>query len=121
MSSDDVSLFDWWRTNPWYVLGVAPQASRMEVERKGQKLLDLLAVKSASAAAYETPLGTAERDEDAVRQALGLLRDPDQRILCELWAAVDLPAPDETLPVGEPEPWTGAPGAGWRASCPYRR
>ncbi len=122
MSGDDESLLDWWRKNPWFVLEMAPDASRMEVERSGQKLLALLAVKSVSAIEYQTPFGTANRDEDAVRQALGLLRDPHQRILCELWAGVVLPASDDGPNDGEPEAWTDAPSAiGWRIACPYRR
>jgi hypothetical protein len=118
--SKDASLLEWWRQNPWFVLGLDPDASRMEVERRGQKLLALLAVGSASAAHCDTPFGKAERDEDAVRQALGLLRDPDQRILCELWARVTDVDGEEAK--SDPEPWTGAPAAiGWRATWPIRR
>jgi hypothetical protein len=92
----------------------------MEVERTGQKLLALLAVGSKSATECDTPFGKTERDEDVVRQALGLLRDPDQRVVCELWARVtDVDAP---AAAGQPEPWTEAPAAiGWSTSWPTRR
>jgi hypothetical protein len=120
MSGKDVSLLDWWRKNPWFVLGLDPDAPRMEVERTGQKLLALLAVGSTSAGECDTPFGKTERDEDAVRQALGLLRDPDQRVLCELWARVtDI---DDQDTADHPEPWTEAPAAiGWGATWPTRR
>ena len=58
-----------WRANPFFILEVSTEASRTEVERAGQKLLGLLALGSASAARYETPLGPASRDADSVRQA----------------------------------------------------
>src|SRR5262249_41615544 len=77
-----------WRGNPFLLLEISPQASRTEVERAGQRLIALLAVGSASAARYNSPLGPATRDADAVRQALAKLRDPDERAIAELWARV---------------------------------
>lgn len=74
--------------NPFFVLGLTPSASRVEVERAGQRLLALLGVKSAAAAHYRTPLGEFARDEDKVRTALAQLREPEQRVLWELWAEV---------------------------------
>ena len=75
-----------WRSNPFFVLEVSTQASRADVERAGQKLLGLLALGSASAAQYDTPFGPAARDADSVRQALATLRDPNGRVVHELWA-----------------------------------
>lgn len=72
--------------NPFYVLELPLRASRVEVERAGQKLLALLGVQSASAQRYWTPLGELERDADLVRSSLARLRDPDERVLWELWA-----------------------------------
>lgn len=80
------------RENPFYVLGVRPAASRMEVEREGQKLLGMLELKLASAATYPTPVGVGERTPDKVRRAMAELRDPEKRLAHELWARLD-PAP----------------------------
>jgi hypothetical protein len=77
-----------WRSNPFFMLEVATDASRAEVERAGQKLLGLLALGSASAGQYDTPLGVATRDADSVRQALATLRDPVERVVHELWADI---------------------------------
>jgi hypothetical protein len=97
--------------NPFLVLGIPTTATRMEVERAGQKLLAQLAVQSASAKTYASPFGPRERDETKVRTALAALRDPEQRALHEIWA---------TLVTGNeparPFVWTGAlASVGWRA------
>jgi len=105
-----------WRGNPFFLLEVSPQASRAEVERAGQRLIGLLAVGSASAARYPTPLGEATRDADAVRQALATLRDPNERAIAELWAKV---APSRDGSWNEPaaQPWEAARRAlGWSAT-----
>jgi len=86
MSARDL-LADW-RGNPFFVLAVGTDESRADVERAGQKLLALLAVGSAAADHYQTPFGPATRDADQVRQALAALRDPNTRVLHELWANV---------------------------------
>jgi hypothetical protein len=85
--------------NPFLVLGVTPAASRLEVERAGQKLLAQLVIGAASSLTYASPSGPRPRDEALVRQALAALRDPQQRIWLEFWAdgANDAPAP-EALP-----------------------
>jgi hypothetical protein len=103
-----------WRGNPFFLLEVSPQASRMEVERAGQRLIALLTVGSASAARYDTPLGPAMRDADAVRQALATLRDPNERAIAELWAQV---APSKaTWNASAARPWEAARRAiGWSA------
>ena len=75
-----------WRSNPFFVLEVGTEASRAEVERAGQKLLGLLALGSAGAGHCSTPLGPATRDADGVRQAMAALRDPNERLIYELWA-----------------------------------
>lgn len=102
-----------WRRNPFFVLEVKPDASRAEFERAGQKLLALLEIGSDAACRYQTPLGLAERDADAVRQALAMLRDPGERALHELWARV---APIRSEPLRELEPgWDEAERAlGWK-------
>jgi hypothetical protein len=91
MSAEDPLAACWhaWRSNPFFVLELSPQASRAEVERAGQKLLGLLALGSASAGSYDTPFGPATRDADIVRQAVATLRDPTERVMHELLA--DLP------------------------------
>jgi hypothetical protein len=96
-----------WRGNPFFLLEVSTRASRTEVERAGQRLIGLLAVGSASAARYDTPLGPAIRDADAVRQALATLRDPNERAIQELWAEV-APSRNETWTAPAAQPWETA-------------
>jgi curved DNA-binding protein CbpA len=111
------------RDNPFYVLGLRPDATRAEVEREGQKLLGMLELQLSSAARYPTPVGPGERTADKVRRAMAELRDPERRLEHELWARLEAsaapPAPEE-----EPRPkkkkadapWKGAMVAlGWRA------
>ncbi|MEJ7730776.1 MAG: hypothetical protein WKG00_16355 [Polyangiaceae bacterium] len=92
--------------NPFHVLGLPKTATRAEVEREGQKLLGMLGLGLASARSYSTPVGPAERDDAAVRQAMAELRDPDKRLLHELWAGsapdaeTDVASGDDTSPRG---------------------
>ena len=72
--------------NPFFVLGVAPDADRTTIEREGNKLLGMLQLGLAAAATYRTPFGEFARTTDAVRTALSTLRDPSKRLLAELWA-----------------------------------
>ena len=86
--------------NPFYVLGLRPQASRAEVEREGQKLLGMLELGLAAARRYQSPFGPRPRDADRVRWALAELRDPARRLRHELWARLPAtevaPAPERT-------------------------
>lgn len=86
MSSGDP--LESWRRNPFFVLEVAPSATRTELERAAQKLLALLAIGNAAAQRVQTPLGPLDRDADMVRSALAELRDPRSRIVHELWATL---------------------------------
>ena len=72
--------------NPFFVLGVPAEASRIEVEREAQKLLGMLELGFADAATYATPLGPRPRTPELVRAAVAALRDPYQRLVAELWA-----------------------------------
>jgi hypothetical protein len=72
--------------NPFFVLGVPPEASRIEVERAGQRLLAELAISRAAALHYDSPVGPAPRTPELVRQALAELRDPARRLVHEAWA-----------------------------------
>ena len=78
--------------NPFYVLGLAPDCSRAEVEREGQKLLGMLELGLSAARSYDTPLGCFDRTPEKVREAMAELRDPDRRLGHELWARVTRPA-----------------------------
>ena len=106
--------------NPFYVLGLPPTASRAEVERQGQKLLGMLEMGLKQAAQYATPLGKWPRTAEQVRQAMAELRDPDRRLLHELWASLPAAEVVSASPVAEPvkagpEPWDAALSAlGWR-------
>jgi hypothetical protein len=85
--------------NPFFVLGLSPDASRIEIEREAQKLLGMLELGFAAAQSYATPLGPRPRTAEAVRAAVAALRDPYQRLVAELWAR-HAPAVREE-PVGE--------------------
>ena len=73
--------------NPFFVLGLAPDAPPRDVEREAQKLLGMLELGLADAATYATPLGPRPRTADRVRAAAAVLRDPRRRLVAELWAA----------------------------------
>jgi hypothetical protein len=77
--------------NPFYVLELAPDCSRAEVERAGQKLLAMLEVDLAGARRYSTPFGAGPRDAAKVREAMAELRDPQRRLFHELWATSEVP------------------------------
>lgn len=74
--------------NPFYVLELDPECSRAEVERQGQKLLGMLELELSAASHYDTPLGRQRRTPEQVRAAMAELRDPDRRLLHELWATL---------------------------------
>ena len=86
--------------NPFFVLGVTPDASRIEIEREAQKLLGMLELDFADARSYQTPLGPRPRTHEAVRAAVAALRDPYRRLVAELWARHAPPA----QPAAPPEP-----------------
>jgi hypothetical protein len=72
--------------NPFFVLGLPAEASRIELEREAQKLLGMLELGFAEAGVYATPLGPQPRTAEMVRAAVAALRDPYQRLVAELWA-----------------------------------
>jgi hypothetical protein len=72
--------------NPFHVLALPATASRAEIERAGQRWLGALALGLAEVQTYDTPLGPQPRTEPAVRRAMAELRDPNRRLLHELWA-----------------------------------
>jgi hypothetical protein len=84
--------------NPFHVLGLRPDCSRAEVEREGQKLLGMLEVELSVARTYSTPVGIHERSPEDVREAMAELRDPERRLLHELWAALPAPTSQPTTP-----------------------
>jgi hypothetical protein len=71
--------------NPFYVLELAPDCSRAQVERAGQKLLAMLELDLAGAPTYPTPFGSGRRDAAKIREAMAELRDPQRRLFHELW------------------------------------
>ncbi|MCK6545854.1 hypothetical protein L6R52_08295 [Myxococcota bacterium] len=75
--------------NPFYVLGLRPSATRAELEREGQKLLGMLELGLDGAKEYVTPLGTFPRTAELVRTALAELRDPERRLVHEIWACLE--------------------------------
>ena len=98
--------------NPFLVLELTVEATRAEVERAGQKLLAQLAIGVSSVKSYQTPFGARTRDESKVRMALSALRDPEQRVLHELWLS-DLEGDAQVL-AGWPSAFASI---GWRGPC----
>jgi len=88
--------------NPFYVLGLSPDASRIELEREAQKLLGMLELGFAGATTYATPLGPRTRTPELVRAAVAALRDPYRRLVAELWARHAPPATLESTPTAAP-------------------
>ena len=72
--------------NPFFVLGVPPDATPMEIEREAQKLLGMLELGFPGAGSYDTPVGPQSRGRADVRDASAALRDPKQRLVAELIA-----------------------------------
>jgi hypothetical protein len=101
--------------NPFLVLGLSPDVSRIEIEREAQKLLGMLELGFADAQTYQTPLGPRSRTAESVRAAVAALRDPYQRLVAELWAR-HAPAPAAERPTAaEPAAPSGLRRAlGWR-------
>lgn len=102
--------------NPFFVLGLAPDASRIEIEREAQKLLGMLELAFADAQAYQTPLGPQPRTAEAVRAAVAVLRDPYRRLVAELWAR-NAPPP---RPAAAPPPNDQPTRPGLRRSLGWR-
>jgi hypothetical protein len=90
--------------NPFFVLGVTSEASRIEVEREAQKLLGMLELGFAEARTYDTPIGARERTAEMVRAAVAALRDPYRRLVAELWACHAPPARAAATAREAPEP-----------------
>lgn len=105
-----------WKQNPFFILGLEPSASNLEVERMGRKLLGQLELGLQAARFVETPLGRIERSADDVRRALAELRDPRKRAGHELWAGIEREELAETDPKeSESAPWKEAMRAlGWK-------
>ena len=102
--------------NPFFVLGLPVETSRIETEREAQKLLGMLELGFVDAKSYQTPLGTRPRTPELVRAAVAALRDPYRRLIAELWARHAPPLRPVELPAAaEPEsPRTGLRRAlGW--------
>ncbi len=75
--------------NPFYVLGLRPDCARAEIEREGQKLIGMLELELSSATSYHSPIGIHRRTPELVREAMAELRDPNRRLLHELWATLE--------------------------------
>ena len=70
--------------NPFYVLGLSPDATPMEIEREAQKLLGMMELDFPGVDRYDTPLGPLPRGRSDVRDAAAALRDVRQRLVAEL-------------------------------------
>jgi len=102
--------------NPFFVLGLVPDVSRIEIEREAQKLLGMLELDFADAKTYQTPLGPQPRTSEAVRAAVAALRDPFRRLVAELWAR-NAPSP---RPAAPPPPNSAATRPGLRRALGWK-
>ncbi len=93
--------------NPFFVLGLRPDCGRADVEREGQKLLAMLEVGLSPARTYPSPLGVHERSAERVREAMAELRDPERRLIHELWATLPPPTATSTNAASEHAPASG--------------
>lgn len=104
--------------NPFYVLELSPTCAAVEVERQGNKLIAMLELGLVEAESYDTPFGVRPRTADAVRAALAGLRDPEQRLVHEIWASLDPTGPiehvtEEHQPSRAPSSGDATAGQGW--------
>ena len=102
--------------NPFFVLGLSPDASRIEIEREAQKLLGMLELKFAGAETYQTPYGPQPRSDTLVRAAVAALRDPYQRLIAELWARhapASVPSRPAEASTDTPVPHVSRKRLGW--------
>jgi hypothetical protein len=88
--------------NPFFVLAVSVDASRIEIEREAQKLLGMVELGFAAAMTYATPLGPQPRTADGVRAAVAALRDPYRRLVAELWARHAPPLREQAPAAADP-------------------
>lgn len=106
--------------NPFYVLGVGPQAPPSTVEAEAHALLETLA-RDPESRVYPTPIGPRRRDPTLVREAFSAVIDPDVRVLHEVWAVLP-----PTWSEPDPDPSSAAPDVmgifGWRrrSACARR-
>ena len=101
--------------NPFFILGIPAEASRIEIEREAQKLLGMLELDFAAVRTYTTPLGDRPRTPEAVRAAVAALRDPYQRLVAELWARhAPRRAPRPAQRNEDAKPASLRPALGWR-------
>jgi hypothetical protein len=89
---------------PFAVLELPLGATAREIERAATKLLGMLELGLAEAAAYPGPDGPRPRTPEAVRAAAATLRDPRRRLTAEVLAATGAVAPP-TAPAA-PAAWT---------------
>jgi hypothetical protein len=71
--------------NPFFVLELDADASAVDVDRQGKKLLAELELGKNSARSFASPFGALPRDEAGVRAAMAALRDPRLRSLYALF------------------------------------
>lgn len=103
-----------WRENPFFLLGLEPTASDLELEREGRKLIAQLELGVSSVRIVRTPLGPIERSVEGVRSALARLRDPRERRLHALWARLPPLESDGVADTQAGSPWTSVMEAiGW--------
>jgi hypothetical protein len=86
--------------NPFFVLGLEPRATPMEIERQGLMVLAKLELGLEAAAWHKTPFGRRRRSADDVRRAMQALADPQRRLVAEAFADAACSDDDDTNGVG---------------------
>jgi hypothetical protein len=89
--------------NPFFVLDVGVDATPLEIERQGRKLLGMVELGLAAATTYATPLGPRPRTAEALRAAMQALLDPARRLAFEPWAAAPRTLDPAAASAGAPQ------------------
>jgi hypothetical protein len=106
---DDPRSVRRWTANPFHVLELPTTATWTEIERRTSELLAREVTDE-----IDTPVGPRSRSAAEISAALEALRDPDARLLYEVWASVPTRR-EETSVDDEPLEWRDAMAAfGWR-------
>jgi|GEM_PF-1968157 len=79
---------------PFWVLGINPEASSIEVAAAARDITTKLQFKIPEVEYFQTPVGRKTRDEFLVREAKSKLQDPQARLIAEFWYA-ELAEPEQ--------------------------
>mgnify|MGYP007011845777 CR=1 FL=1 len=110
---DDPKPVQRWTRNPFYVLELPTDAPWCEIEHRADALRACLQRRHDT---YPTPVGMRRRSVTDIEAAVDALRDPDARIIHELWASISWRSRSPSSPPNRSPRWSEAMTAfGWRS------